>query len=73
MIKELDICTINDRPAVFRASVEKRLFKTYPVATLTFDDGYVIKCTYDILKGETSYSDKFTPAIIYKNGQWEFA
>lgn len=72
MIKELGTYTINGKPAVFNALVEKKSFKTYPVALFTFADGSRIKCTHDMMTGVTTYSGDMDPKVDYHGGLWSF-
>lgn len=70
MIKEFGKYTVNGREAVFNATFEKKIFQKLPVAIFTFNDGAFIKVTYNIIKGETTFSEPMTPEVKYSNGEW---
>ncbi|BBC78155.1 Hypothetical protein KNT65_gp107 [Escherichia phage EcS1] len=75
MLKEYSNCVVNDRKAVFNASVERGLISLYPIAIFTFENGEVIKVKHNIITGNTSVTEgRLDPEsmIRYHNGQWEF-
>lgn len=64
---------VNGRKAVFRATSERGIMSTYPIAEFTFDDGSQIKLKYIPLTQTTRIigADSVDIEIYYDGGLWK--